>query len=179
MPGGPAPRRMPPELEGLWARRDLEAADHRAAYEGLAVAAGLPDPGLARVLYDRHMLPEAWHAFADTVSTLRELRRRGVPVAVVSNIGWDPRPVFARYGARELVDVFVLSYEHGVQKPDPALFRVALDALGVAGEQALMVGDNVPADGGARVLGCGFHHVAPVPVEERPDALAAVLGLLG
>jgi HAD superfamily hydrolase (TIGR01509 family) len=181
MPGGPEPRRMPPELRGLWGRRDLTAADHRAAYEGLASAAGLPDPGLARVLYERHMEPEAWRAFPDTVSTLRELRRRAVPVAVVSNIGWDPRPVFARFGVEELVDVFVLSYEHDVQKPDPALFQVALDALGVAGEQAVMVGDNPHADGGATRLGCRFHHVAPVPVpvQERAGALAAVLDLLG
>lgn len=179
MPGGPEPRRMPAELAGLWGRRDLVAADHRAAYEGLAVAAGLPDPRLARVLYDRHMVPEAWQAFPDTVSTLRELRRRGVPVAAVSNIGWDPRPVFRRFGVEELVDVFVLSYEHEVQKPDPALFRVALDALGVTGEQAVMVGDNPHADGGAKALGCEFLHVPAVPVAERPDALAAVLALLG
>jgi len=179
MPGGPEPRRMPPELAGLWGRRDLDAADHRAAYEGLAVAADLPDPRLARVLYDRHMEPEAWSAFPDTVSTLRELRRRGVPVAVVSNIGWDPRPVFARFGVEELVGVFVLSYEHDVQKPDPALFRVALDALGSAAADTVMVGDNPRADGGAQALGCEFVHVQPVPVEERPDALAAVLDLLG
>lgn len=179
MPGGPEPRRLPQELAGLWGRRDLVAADHRAAYEGLAVAAGLPDPRLARVLYDRHMEPAAWRAFPDTVSTLRELRRRGLPVAVVSNIGWDPRPVFRRFGVEDLVGVFVLSYEHEVQKPDPALFRVALDALGVAGDQAVMVGDNPHADGGAKALGCEFIHVPAVPVEERPDGLAAVLGLLG
>jgi putative hydrolase of the HAD superfamily len=179
MPGGPDPRRMPQDLVGPWEQRDLTAADHRAVYEGLAVAAGLPDPGLARVLYDRHMEPESWRAFPDTVPTLRELRRRGVPVAVVSNIGWDPRPVFAHFGVEELVDVFVLSYEHDAQKPDPALFQVALDALDVAGEHVVMVGDNVSADGGAKALGCEFLHVPPVPVDERPDALEAVLGLLG
>ena len=178
MPGGPEPRRLPADLVAAWEARDLDAAAHRAAYEGLATAAGLPDPGLARVLYDRHMEPDAWRAFPDTVSTLGELRRRGVPVAAVSNIGWDPRPVFTHFGVDRLVDVFVLSFEHGAQKPDPALFRVALDALGVAGEQTVMVGDNVRADGGAQALGCLFHPVAAVPVEQRPDALAAVLELL-
>jgi putative hydrolase of the HAD superfamily len=54
-----------------------------------------------------------------------------------------------------------------------------LDALGVAGADAVMVGDNPRADGGATALGCVFHPVAPVPVDERPDALAAVLELLG
>lgn len=181
MPGGPEPAegRLTPELRGLWERRDLDAASHRAAYEGLTRAAGVEDPVLVRCLYDRHMEPAAWRPYPDAEPTLRELRRRGVGVAVVSNIGWDMRPVFVHFGLDVLVDVFVLSYEHGVQKPDPALFQVALDALGVAGAQAVMVGDNPRADGGAATLGCVFLQVAPVPVDERPDALAAVLGLLG
>lgn len=179
MPGGPEPRRVPESLREVWERRDLDAASHRAAYEGLALAAGLPDPALARVGYDRHMEPGAWQPFPDAASTLKELRGRGIPVAVVSNIGWDPRPLFVRFGLDELIGVYVLSYEHGMQKPDPALFQVALDALGSSGPETLMVGDNPRADGGAVALGCAFHQVAPVPVDERPAALAAILPLLG
>ena len=178
MPGGPEPRRLPEELRELWDRRDLDAASHRAAYQGLSLAADLPDPALAEVLYDRHMEPEAWRPYPDAKATLTELRLRGVPVAVVSNIGWDPRPLFVHFGLDELIGVYVLSYEHGAKKPDPALFKVALDALGRTGAETLMVGDNPSADGGAVALGCTFHHVLPVPVDERPDALAAVLGML-
>jgi HAD superfamily hydrolase (TIGR01509 family) len=179
MPGGPEPRRLPEELRELWERRDLDEASHRAAYEGLALAADLPDPALARVLYDRHMEPAAWLPYPDAEATLKELRGRGIPVAVVSNIGWDPRPLFVHFGLDELIGVYVLSYEHGAKKPDPVLFEIALTALGRPGAQTLMVGDNPSADGGAVALGCTFHHVAPVPVDERPDALAAVLGMLG
>jgi HAD superfamily hydrolase (TIGR01509 family) len=179
MPGGPEPRRLTAEQQAQWDRRDLDAESHRSAYEGLTHASDLPDPALARILYDRHMEPEAWRPYLDAEATLTELRGRGVPVAVVSNIGWDMRPIFERFGFDRLIDVFVLSYEHGVQKPDPALFRVALDALGMSGPQTVMVGDNPRADGGATALGCAFHHVAPIPIEERPDALAAVLAMLG
>jgi putative hydrolase of the HAD superfamily len=120
MPGGPEPRRLPEELRGLWGRRDLDAASHRGAYESLTLAAGLPEPAaeLATVLYDRHMEPEAWRPFPDAEATLKELRRRGIPVAVVSNIGWDPRPLFVHFGLDELIGMYVLSYEHGAQKPD-------------------------------------------------------------
>jgi putative hydrolase of the HAD superfamily len=86
--------------------------------------------------------------------------------------------VFTHFGVDRLVDVFVLSFEHRAQKPDPALFQVALDALGVRGPETVTVGDNVRADGGAQVLGCRFLPVPAVRVEQRPDALAAVLGLL-
>jgi len=179
MPGGPEPRRLSADVQRLWDRRDLDAESHRAAYEGLTHASRIPDPALARVLYDRHMEPEAWQPYPDAESTLKKLHGLGVPVAVVSNIGWDMRPVFERFGLDRLIQAFVLSYEHGVQKPDPALFQVALDALGRTGRETLMVGDNPRADGGATALGCTFHHVAPIPVGERPDALAAVLDMLG
>jgi putative hydrolase of the HAD superfamily len=104
-----------------------------------------------------------------------------VPVAVVSNIGWDLRPVFRVHGVADDIDAFVLSYEHEVQKPDPGLFQVALDALGVAGDAAretLMVGDNPGMDGGAAALGCQVLLVDPLPVEERPGALLPVLDAL-
>jgi putative hydrolase of the HAD superfamily len=179
MPGGPEPRRLPDELRLSWDQRDLSAESHRAAYEGLMRVSAIPIPELAQVLYNRHTEPAAWRPYPDTESTLRELRRCGVPVAVVSNIGWNMRPIFRRFDLHSLIDVFVLSYEHGVQKPDPAIFRKALNVLGTNAPQTLMVGDNLHADGAATALGCIFHHVAPTTIEERPDALAAVLNMIG
>lgn len=39
------------------------------------------------------------------------------------------------------MDLFVLSCELGVQKPDPEIFRIAPDMLGTTAESILMVGD--------------------------------------
>jgi putative hydrolase of the HAD superfamily len=179
LPGGAPPQRIPEHLRQLWRERDLDAARHRAAYTSLAALAGLPHPALHDALYDRHLEPEAWHPYPDTEATLKELRRRHVPVAVVSNIGWDLRPVFRHHGVDQLVNAFVLSYEHGAQKPDPALFQLACTALGRRPDQVLMVGDDPVADGGATALGCAFHQVDHRPADKRPDALAAVLDLIG
>ncbi|WP_404962005.1 HAD family hydrolase [Streptomyces sp. 147326] len=179
LPGGPAPRQVPAHLETLWHERDMSADQHRAAYGGLARAAGLPAPELLQALYDRHMSPAAWRPYPDTGPTLRELRRRGLQVAVVSNIGWDLRPVFRAHGLDELVDAYVLSFELGTQKPDPEIFRVACDRLGLAPADVLMVGDDRHADGGARALGCAVHFVDHLPVDQRPGGLEPVLDLLG
>ncbi|MFD7132920.1 HAD-IA family hydrolase [Streptomyces sp. NPDC059894] len=178
LPGTPAPASVPEPLVEAWALRELDQEAHRIAHTGLALAARLPDERLAQVLYDRHMRPEAWWPYPDALPTLEELRRRGVPVAVVSNIAWDLRPVFRRHGLDEFIDVYVFSFERSAQKPDPGLFRTALAELGRAPEQVLMVGDDVSTDGGAVAVGCAFHHVAHRPVDERPDALHAVLGLV-
>ena len=76
-----------------------------------------------------------------------------------------------------VVDAFVLSYEHGLQKPDRRIFEIALKTLECEGDQALMVGDNPRTDGGAIACGCSFHHVAHLPVGQRPDALSQIIPL--
>ncbi|MZD08038.1 HAD-IA family hydrolase, partial [Streptomyces sp. SID5785] len=138
----------------------------------------LPDERIYDVLYDRSTHPAAWRPYPDAAGLLRALRERGVPVGVVSNIGWDPRPVFVEHGLDPYVDAYVLSYRHGATKPDPRLFTAALDALGVAAGDTLMVGDDRRADGGAAALGCATYFVDHLPADERPDGLRPVLGLL-
>ncbi|BCM71896.1 MULTISPECIES: HAD family hydrolase [Streptomyces] len=178
LPGGVEPEEIPADLAELWAVRDQSAELHRAAYTGLSRRVALPDAGLYDALYDRHMTPAAWTPYPDSARVLRTLRDRGVGVGVVSNIGWDLRPVFREHGLDACVDAYVLSYEHGVQKPDPRLFSVACEALGADPRRVLMVGDNRAADGGAAALGCRVHFVDHLPTEHRPDALLPVLDLV-
>ncbi|MFC8225966.1 HAD family hydrolase [Streptomyces sp. NPDC057287] len=178
LPGGPPPERVPPELAAAWAGRDSSAELHREAYTGLARQGDLPDPALHDALYDRHMSPEAWQPYPDAAEVLRGLRRSGVTVGVVSNIGWDLRPVFRAHGLDGLIDAYVLSYEHGTQKPDPRLFRTACALLGHDPADVVMVGDDRRADAGAAVPGCEVRFVDPLPVADRPDGLRA-LGLPG
>ncbi|MFJ8727361.1 HAD family hydrolase [Streptomyces sp. NPDC093269] len=177
--GVPPEDPLPADLAALWAVRDRSAEEHRAAYTALSLRVPLPDPGLHDALYDRHMTPAAWRPYPDTAEVLAALRGRGVAIGVVSNIGWDLRPVFREHGVDHYVDAYVLSYEHGVQKPDTRLFALGCDALGVAPEDTLMVGDSRHADGGAAELGCAVHFVDHRPVAERPDGLRPVLGLIG
>jgi putative hydrolase of the HAD superfamily len=178
LPGGAPPLRVPGELAGVWEVRDESPESHRAAYTGLSRQVPLPDPGLYDALYDRHMAPRAWSPYPDAAEVLGALREQGVAVGVVSNIGWDLRPVFREHGLDRYVDTYVLSYEHGIRKPDPRLFAIACAALGVEPERTLMVGDDRRADGGAAALGCRVHFVDHLPVAERPDALRAVPALV-
>ncbi len=178
VPGGPAPREADPELLRLWQERDLDAVRHRAAYTGLLRAAGLPWPELIDALYERHMTAPAWQPYPDTEEVLAALRARGVKVAVVSNIGWDLRPVFGHHGMDAYVDTYVLSFEHGIQKPDPRLFRAACAQLALDPHDVAMVGDDRVADAGAAALGSRVHFVDPLPVADRPDALRGLLAHL-
>lgn len=178
LPGGAPPLRIPDVLAPVWAVRDTDMHRHRAAYTGLAREVPLPSEELYDALYDRHMTPDAWLPYPDAEEVLRGLRERGIEVGVVSNIGWDLRPVFRAHGLDPLVDSYTLSFEHGVQKPDARLFRAAFDELGREPGEVLMVGDDRRADGGAAAVGCAVHFVDHLPVHERPGGLRPVLGLV-
>jgi len=151
--GGPRPTRVPPHLAEVYAERDLTPTAHRAAYAGLAATVVASIEGLAEALYERLLRPEGWRAYADTVPTFRALYAAAVPVAVVSNIGFDIRPLCHTLGFAKYVSSWALSFEVGRCKPDPAIFRHACRMLGVEPERALMVGDT-PADAAAVDAGC-------------------------
>jgi putative hydrolase of the HAD superfamily len=93
-------------------------------------------------------------AYPDAVPALRELRERGRRLVVVSN--WDyalPR-VLERCGIDGLLDGTVTSAQTGSRKPDPAIFRAALELSGCAPDEALHVGDTPEEDvDGARAAG--------------------------
>ena len=154
--------------------RDLAPHLHREAYLHVLRASGLADHH-ALSLYRRVVDPSCWTPYPDTADVLKALSTNGIRTAVVSNIAFDVRPAFEALGAAEAVDEFVLSFEVGVMKPDPAIFRIALQRLNVSPADAVMVGDSDETDGGARDVGCGFVLVDPLPTAQRPDDLRIAL----
>ncbi|MBO0914847.1 HAD family hydrolase [Streptomyces laculatispora] len=177
LPGGPSPQRVPEALAEDWASRDESVHRHRAAYTGLARQVALPDPGLYDALYERHRTPDAWCPYPDAAEVLGALAGSGVRIGVVSNIGWDLRPVFRAHGLDAFVDAYVLSFEHGIQKPDAQLFHTACTLLGQHPTDVVMVGDDRHADAGAAALGCEVRFVEHAPLVERPYGLRE-LGLV-
>jgi putative hydrolase of the HAD superfamily len=87
-------------------------------------------------------------------STLSLLRER-FPLAVVT----DAQSVWARgelnkVGLLDTFDPIVISGDHGFRKPDPRLFRVALERMNVPAERAIYVGNDMYRDiFGAREVG--------------------------
>jgi putative hydrolase of the HAD superfamily len=122
----------------------------------------------AAVLVDELAIPElplpharealldsiSFRAFPDAAPALRELRTRGLSLVVASNWDCSLREVLGSAGLLELVDDVVPSAAAGAAKPDPAVFRAALEAAGCGPEEALHVGDSEENDvAGARAAG--------------------------
>jgi HAD superfamily hydrolase (TIGR01549 family) len=165
--------------EELAKGRDLSSARHREVWTALYQAAGSERlaPGLSEAVYALTVSAESWEAFPDTVPTLRAVRDRGLRTGIVSDTGFDLRPALDRLGLSPYLDTVVMSYEHGICKPAPEVFRTACDRLGVPPEQTLMVGDNPLTDSGAVLAGiCVL--LLPPPPRTGPRGLDHVLALL-
>jgi putative hydrolase of the HAD superfamily len=147
-------------LDAFDRTRDARSVGTYGSTEGdvrvVLEAAGLaPNAGLIEELAGmvHRVLENGVHLWDDSLPVLRELRARGMRTAIVSNCDHSTRPVVDRLGLSEEADAVVLSFETGVAKPDPEIYRTALEAVGASPGEALFVDDQARYCDGAVALG--------------------------
>jgi epoxide hydrolase-like predicted phosphatase len=91
------------------------------------------------------------------VAVVLAARARGIRTALLSNSwGLD----YDRTGWNDLFDAVVISGEVGLRKPEPEIYRLAADRLGLAPEECVFVDDLAPNVRGAAQVGMvGVHYV--------------------
>lgn len=103
---------------------------------------------------------------AVTLPTLRRLRDAAVPLALVSDCSPDVEDIWPTTPMAEFFPVAVFSSAMGTRKPDPVMYATAYEALGVAPEHCVYVGDgNSNELTGASSLGIRTIHLDA----ERPQ----------
>jgi putative hydrolase of the HAD superfamily len=85
---------------------------------------------------------EGW---ARSRAALRRLRPHA-RLGVVSNFYGNLDALLAEAGLAPLLDVVIESVRVGVAKPDPAIYRISAERMGLAPEAIAMVGDNFDRD---------------------------------
>jgi len=92
--------------------------------------------------------------YDDSLPVVRALRARGVATALVSNCSHNTRPLVERLGLEGEFDQVILSVEVGAMKPDPAIYRITLDRLGVEdATRSVFVDDQTSYCDGAAAIG--------------------------
>ena len=158
-----------PEGELRFLGRDIRLAigeADRTAYESDCVSPHFPTlvrelvatKGLDLTSEQSEQLWETWNLegaffgrrlFDDAVETLGAFRERGYRLGCVTNRPFAG-PAFMseveELGLSRLLDVMSVSCDVGYMKPHPKIFQHALEGLGVAPEETVMVGDSLRAD---------------------------------
>jgi putative hydrolase of the HAD superfamily len=114
-----------------------------------ATAAALAD------LHTYHQQFNLWESVPDEVQgSLASLRASGFRLVVVSNANGTLKHAFERLGLTRALDAVFDSCDEGVEKPDPRLFRLALERTGAEARTTVHIGDFYHIDVvGARAAG--------------------------
>jgi len=122
----------------------------RAMMEEHLRGGGVPEARISELsgwLWEEQPRKNLWRRpIAGMIELVRELKRGGVPIAIISNSEGHLAELVAELGWAADFDVVVDSGRIGIDKPDRRIFEHACAALGVAPEQLLHVGDSWEAD---------------------------------
>ena len=133
-----------PELFVAYTRRIIE----------LMGGAGPAVDAVAREVYAEWAEHQHFLLYDDVPRALRAIRHRGVRIGLISNSHRCLASFQSHFELEDLISVAVSSPDHGVMKPHPAIFRAALELMGVTAAEAAMVGDSLAHDvEGAREVG--------------------------
>jgi 2-haloacid dehalogenase len=138
---------------------------------------------LTAVHPDKAELIEAYYArhldmiagpIEGTVAILAELRERGIKLYFLSNYSAETyRLAVSRFEFLSWFTDGIVSGEHGVIKPDPAIYRLAIERFAIDPARAIFIDDMAINAAAARALGIhGIHFTSP-------DVLRAELAHLG
>ena len=106
-------------------------------------AVGATDESLPELLdLRRNAFREVAVPRAGALETLRELRQRGLRLGMISVCSEEVAELWEETPFAGLFDSTVFSCSVGLRKPDPAIYRLALDELDVEPADAMFVGDG-------------------------------------
>lgn len=133
-------------------------------------------------LYEHFGTGSAWRIFEDVRPTIEALKQRGVRLGVLSNFDSRLRQVLRGHSLEAEFHTLTISSEAGWEKPHPNIYKIALEASGMAPSETLMVGDDWHHDvEGPRAAGMESVWLRRSgPSDPRPSvpALTALLDLV-
>lgn len=114
-------------------------ADHlRGLFSELGVEPDLDEVLAMRREWTKHSLQPR----SDALPTLAELRRRGHRLGLISVCSQDVPHVWEETPFAGALDELIFSCDVGISKPDPRIYEIACERLGVNPADCLFVGDG-------------------------------------
>jgi putative hydrolase of the HAD superfamily len=146
--------------EGIELLRDLERGSiGQAQFEReISARLGLPAEGLLQSMA-ADLRPDE-----EMLALVEELRAAGVKIGILSNSwGSDYFDPYAPWNLQERSDVVIISDQVRLRKPDPEIFDIAIDKLGVPASDCLFVDDIAAYLEPARAKGMAVWHHTSTP----------------
>ncbi len=171
---------------GQIAQHAIAQRIYAADFDAYLAACGVADAGVRARAVARYRVN--WYdqlvLFAGAAELLERLAVRYRLGLITNGPAHSQRPKIACLGLAQWMQCCIVSGEVGVAKPDPQIFSLALQQLGVSPQQAVYVGDSLEFDlQGAYAAGIDFvwlnRQATPLPPDlPAPHAIIRELGQL-
>jgi REG-2-like HAD superfamily hydrolase len=112
---------------------------------------------------------ETWVDYPETKGVLRELRKRGFTLGVISNATELVNMVLDNLDLTKHFDFVIVSDEVGVNKPSSEIFLMAADKARTSPNRMLFIGDKLSTDVKGAV-GAGMNAILVDRADTYPDA---------
>jgi len=110
--------------------------------DALAVIGASPETAAEILERRRDVTLQGLTPVPGVAETIAELRERGLKTGLITVCSEDVPLLWEETAFHGLFDAEVFSCSVGLRKPDPRIYRLALDQLGVEGDEAVFVGDG-------------------------------------
>ncbi|HAV10797.1 MAG TPA: hypothetical protein DCX22_04200 [Dehalococcoidia bacterium] len=101
--------------------------------------------------------------FDDSLEILNILNDRKVQIGLISNVGKEMEDTYRKLGIQSYLTFTVTSFEVGCDKPDPKIFRIAIEKSKVKPEEMLYIGDQYEQD----ILGARNVNIQGILIDRR------------
>ncbi len=123
--------------------------------------------------------PDAWCVLPDAASALERAQRGGYRNVIVSNHAPELPELVRDLGLSRPVELSITSAAIGAEKPNPLIFRRAIDLARAWVDRSWMIGDNPVADiAGAEAVGLRAALVTPTRPESATRGLLTTVELI-
>lgn len=169
-------------LEVLAGTRDLDDARRerfRRVFEAIGIPLSDADADAVAAAYRAGYVP-SWRAVEGAAELVDAIRRHARVGVISNNLIEETRDKLVFCRLEPLVDTLVVSGDEGISKPDPRIFHIALERLGVTADEAVMFGDSWAADivGAARAgIRAVWFNPRRLPRPSEPSGVAEVFAL--
>ncbi|MDQ4064801.1 MAG: HAD-IA family hydrolase [Actinomycetota bacterium] len=115
-------------------------------YRRFLAELGIEDEDLATALYDRFSDPSSYKLYDDVVPAIESLLAHGKRIGLISNFDGWLEAMLIEMEVHHHFDVAVISGLEGIEKPDPAIYDLAVRKADVHPSAAVHVGDSPVMD---------------------------------
>jgi putative hydrolase of the HAD superfamily len=115
-------------------------------YRRFLAELGIDDEGMTNQLYETFSSIESYRLYDDVKPVLDEVEKTGYRLGLISNFDSWLEKMLIEMEVGHIFEPSIISGIEGIEKPDPGIYRLAIERAGVAAERTVHIGDSPGMD---------------------------------